>query len=50
MKQLESYFGSLVFDDKVMKSRLSSDVYKSLKRTISDGNKVLHITLTGSNQ
>ena len=47
MKQLESYFGSLVFDDKVMKSRLSSDVYKSLKRTISDG-KELDISVANS--
>jgi len=47
MKQLESYFGSLVFDDKVMKSRLSSDVYKSLKRTINDG-KELDISVANS--
>ncbi|MCR5462444.1 MAG: glutamine synthetase III [bacterium] len=47
MKQLESYFGSLVFDDKVMKSRLSSDVYKSLKRTISDG-KELDLSVANS--
>ena len=37
MKLVSEYFGSLVFDDKVMKEKLSSDVYKSLKRTIKDG-------------
>ena len=37
MKQVNDYFGCLVFNDEVMKSRLSSDVYKSLKKTISDG-------------
>jgi len=47
MKQIDEYFGCLVFDDKVMKSRLSSDVYKSLKRTISDG-KELDISVANS--
>lgn len=37
MKQVNDYFGCLVFNDEVMKSRLSSDVYKSLKKTISVG-------------
>ena len=37
----------LVFDDKVMKSRLSSDVYKSLKRAISEG-KELDISVANS--
>ncbi|MBQ9900438.1 MAG: glutamine synthetase III [Acholeplasmatales bacterium] len=37
MKQVNDYFGCLVFNDEVMKSRLSSDVYKSLKKTINDG-------------
>ena len=27
-------FGSLVFDERVMRSRLSDDVYASLKKTI----------------
>ncbi len=37
MKQVNDYFGCLVFNDEVMKSRLSSDIYKSLKKTINDG-------------
>ena len=37
MKLVSEYFGCNVFDDKVMKEKLSSDVYKSLKRTIKDG-------------
>ena len=31
------YFGSLVFDDRVMKARLSYEVYTSLKKTIDEG-------------
>ena len=30
MKTVPDYFGSLVFDDRVMKSKLSSKVYNSL--------------------
>ena len=37
MKTVSDYFGSLVFDDRVMKASLSSSVYKSLKRTIDEG-------------
>ena len=37
MKLVSEYFGCNVFDDKVMKEKLSSDVYKSLKRTVKDG-------------
>ena len=37
MAGVEEYFGSMVFDDKVMKERLSEDVYAALKRTIQDG-------------
>ena len=29
-------FGSLVFDDRVMRARLSADVYASLRRTIDE--------------
>ena len=32
MKHVSDYFGSLVFDDRVMKARLSSEVYQSLKK------------------
>ncbi|MBR0277432.1 MAG: glutamine synthetase III [Clostridia bacterium] len=37
MKTVSDYFGSLVFDDRVMKSKLSSRVYNSLKKTIDEG-------------
>ena len=37
MKTVPEFFGSHVFDDRVMKSSLSSDVYNSLKKTIDDG-------------
>ncbi len=40
MKQVTDYFGSLVFDDKVMKAKLSSDIYKKLKKTIQDGEEL----------
>ena len=30
MEKVSDYFGSLVFDDRVMKARLSESVYKSL--------------------
>ena len=29
-------FGSLVFDDRVMRARLSADVYQSLRKTIDE--------------
>ena len=34
MRTVSDYFGSLVFDDRVMRAKLPSDVYASLKRTI----------------
>jgi len=37
MEKVTEYFGSMVFDDRVMKARLSENVYKSLKRTIDRG-------------
>ena len=37
MNNVPEYFGSMVFDDRVMKSRLSSKVYQSLKKTIDEG-------------
>ena len=33
-------FGSLVFDERVMRSRLSDDVYASLKKTIDENAKL----------
>ena len=37
MSTVSDYFGSLVFDDRVMKATLSADVYQSLKKTIDEG-------------
>ena len=37
MQAVSEYFGSLVFDDRVMKAVLPSDVYLSLKKTIDEG-------------
>ena len=37
MKTVSDYFGSLVFDDRVMKATLSGKVYNSLKKTIDEG-------------
>ncbi len=37
MKLVPDYFGCYVFDDKVMRERLSEETYASLKRTIKDG-------------
>ncbi len=37
MKTVSDYFGSLVFDDRVMKATLSADIYRSLKKTIDEG-------------
>lgn len=36
MKSVAQNFGSLVFDDRVMKATLSSDVYQSLRKTIEE--------------
>ncbi len=40
MKTVSDYFGSMVFDDRVMKARLSSKVYSSLRKTIDEGAKL----------
>ena len=40
MAAVSEYFGSLVFDDRVMKANLSAEVYQSLKRTIDEGAKL----------
>ena len=37
---IPEYFGSMVFDDRVMKARLSADVYHSLRKTIDEGTKL----------
>ncbi|MBR4186075.1 MAG: glutamine synthetase III, partial [Clostridia bacterium] len=37
MKNLTDTFGSMVFDDRVMKAVLSAEVYASLRKTIDEG-------------
>lgn len=46
MKDLPDNFGSMVFNDKIMRKRLPKDIYKSLKRTIESGN---HLDLDVAN-
>jgi len=36
MKNIPELFGSMVFNDQVMRQRLPKDIYKSLKRTIAE--------------
>ena len=36
METVSDFFGSMVFDDRVMRSTLSADVYASLKKTIDE--------------
>ena len=40
MKTVTDYFGSMVFDDRVMKATLSAKVYDSLKKTIDEGKEL----------
>ena len=40
MTQIPEIFGSKVFDDRVMKARLSADVYNSLQKTIAEGQRL----------
>ena len=40
MKTVKDYFGSMVFDDRVMKSALSAEVYRSLRKTIDEGKEL----------
>ena len=37
MGTISEFFGSLVFDDRVMKANLTADVYQSLRKTIDEG-------------
>ena len=37
MGPVPEFFGSLVFDERVMKENLPADVYRSLKKTIDEG-------------
>ncbi len=47
MKTVSEYFGSMVFDDRVMKASLSAKVYASLKQTIDEG-KELDLTVANA--
>lgn len=40
MSALKEEFGSLVFDDRIMKANLNADVYTSLKKTIDEGKEL----------
>ena len=40
MKKVSEFFGSRVFDDRVMKANLSAKVYDSLRKTIDEGAKL----------
>ena len=40
MKTVPDYFGSMVFDDRVMKATLSDKIYHSLKTTIEEGTQL----------
>ena len=40
METVSDYFGCLVFDERVMKAKLSSNVYRSLHKTIQRGTKL----------
>ena len=37
MKDIPGLFGSMVFSDEVMQARLPKDIYKALRKTISQG-------------
>ncbi|MFW5780041.1 MAG: glutamine synthetase III, partial [Bacillota bacterium] len=50
MKNVSDIFGSLVFNDKVMRERLPQDTYKALKKTIFNGEPLSeHIADTVAN-
>ncbi len=40
MSTVSDYFGSMVFDDRVMRSTLSAEVYASLRKTIDEGKEL----------
>ena len=51
MEKVTDYFGSMVFDDRIMKATLSEKVYKSLKRTIDMGTPLdISVANAGSSQ
>ena len=40
MEKVPEFFGSKVFDERVMKARLSAEVYNSLEKTIQEGSRL----------
>ena len=40
MSTVSDIFGSLVFDDRVMRATLSADIYESLRKTIDEGSEL----------
>ncbi|MBP3736443.1 MAG: glutamine synthetase III, partial [Lachnospiraceae bacterium] len=40
MHTVTDYFGSMVFDDRVMRANLSAEVYASLRKTIDEGSEL----------
>ena len=40
MAKVSDYFGSMVFDDRVMKATLPAKVYASLRKTIDEGQQL----------
>ncbi len=40
METVEDYFGSLVFNDAAMREKLPKDIYKSLRKTVSEGKDI----------
>ncbi len=40
MNTVPDYFGSMVFDDRIMRSKLSAKDYNSLKKTIDEGKEL----------
>ena len=47
MANVAEYFGSMVFDDKVMKERLDGKIYQKLRKTIDEGEQ-LSITVANA--
>ena len=40
METVTDYFGSLVFNDSVMREKLPKDIYKTLRQTVSEGRDI----------
>ena len=40
MSTVSEYFGSKVFDDRVMRATLSAEIYSSLRKTIDEGSEL----------